>query len=522
MLCAIYCRLSKEDEERQAESESIQNQKSILIRYAVERSWEIYDLYCDEDYSGADRNRPDFNRMLADAEAGRFQIILCKTQSRFTRDMELVEKYIHGKFPLWGIRFVAIADNVDTEVKGNKKARQINGLINEWYLEDLSENIRMVFDHKRRQGQYIGGFPVYGYRKDPESKNRLLIDPEAAAVVRRIFSWYLEGLGKERIARRLNEQGLPNPTGYKRERGWGYANSSAEESRDLWSKTSVGRILRNEMYTGVMVQGRRKKVSYKSKVLTDVPEEHWFRVEGTHEAIIPPERFQRVQELMKPRTKTDGRGKAHLLSGLVRCADCGSTMTKTSNGQYEADGQPRSYLRCKQSVAGGQAACTRHSIRLDRLVAAVAARLRAHAWAYYELGEITRLAPPARDEGQRTLLAKELSSLEGQIEKRAAALKALYLDKVAGVIDEAQFLAMNRDFQEEKKRMECRRGELQAEVEALSLKEERGPNLQARAEALLKLDDIPRTLFALAIESIEVGEKDMDTGRQPIHILWKF
>ena len=146
----------------------------------MERGWDIYHIYCDEDYSGADRLRPDFNRMIQAAKEKQFQIILCKSQSRFTRDMELVEKYIHGLFPIWGIRFIAIADNADTEVKGNKKARQINGLVNEWYLEDLSENIRMVFDMKRRQGQYIGGFPIYGYQKDPKDHNHLIIEPEAA------------------------------------------------------------------------------------------------------------------------------------------------------------------------------------------------------------------------------------------------------------------------------------------------------------------------------------------------------
>ena len=137
------------------------------MHYAIERNWDIYHIYCDEDWSGADSRRPDFNSMIEAAQQRKFQIVLCKTQSRFTRDMELVEKYIHGLFPIWGIRFIAVADNADTEIKGNKKARQINGLVNEWYLEDLSENIRMVFDLKRREGKYIGGYPVYGYRKDP-------------------------------------------------------------------------------------------------------------------------------------------------------------------------------------------------------------------------------------------------------------------------------------------------------------------------------------------------------------------
>ena len=190
---AIYPRLSEEDRYKKNEndeSESIQNQKSMLIEYALEHDWEIYDFYCDEDWSGADRNRPEFNRLLKDAEARKFDIVLCKTQSRFTRELELVEKYIHGLFPQWGIRFVSIVDHADTEIKGNKKARQINGLINEWYLEDLSENIKSVFDNKRKNGQHIGAFALYGYQKDPNQKGHLIIDEEAATVVREVFNLF--------------------------------------------------------------------------------------------------------------------------------------------------------------------------------------------------------------------------------------------------------------------------------------------------------------------------------------------
>ncbi|MEY8234060.1 recombinase family protein [Oscillospiraceae bacterium 50-16] len=172
----------------------------------------LLDFY-DEDQSGIDSSRPDFNRMIEAAKAKKFQIILCKSQSRFTRDMELVEKYIHGLFPIWGIRFIAVADNADTEVKGNKKARQINGLVNEWYLEDLSENVRMVFDLKRREGKYIGGFPIDGYRKDPTDKNHIIPDPEAAEVVRQIYQWSLEGHGRQNIAYLLNQRGIP-PAGH--------------------------------------------------------------------------------------------------------------------------------------------------------------------------------------------------------------------------------------------------------------------------------------------------------------------
>lgn len=503
--CAIYVRLSKEDEEKQAESESIQNQKSILIRYAVEQGWDIFELYCDEDYSGADRHRPDFNRMLADAQAGRFQILLCKSQSRFTRDMELVEKYLHGLFPRWGIRFIAVADNADTAVRGNKKARQINGLINEWYLEDLSENIRMVFDMKRREGRYIGGRALYGYQKDPADKHHLLVDGPAAEVVRQIFRWSLAGHGKQHIARILNDRGVPNPTCYKA----GGEGAFPGETAGLWNKTTVWRILRNEMYTGVMIQGRRKKVSYKSKTLMDVPEDHWYRVEGTHEAIIDKETFAAVQRGLALRGKPDSAGEVHILSGLVKCADCGATMSQSSNGRNR-------YLRCQQYASGGkERRCTRHSIRLDVLVDTVSERIRHHVQGEYTPGD---LALPPRDNSRKKALEAEKRRLLAQVETRNRALKSLYLDKASGVLDAEQFQLFNQSFREEQERLKGRLALLDQEESHLAA--ETPLDLHKRTQSLLEM--IPRELVALLIEKIEVGERDADTGAQRVTIHWAF
>lgn len=517
ILCAVYTRLSKEDEDKQQnESESIQNQKALLSHYAAEHGWGIYRIYCDEDYSGADSLRPDFNRMIAAAEEGKFQIVLCKSQSRFTRDMELVEKYIHGLFPAWGVRFIAVADNADTEMKGNKKARQINGLVNEWYLEDLSENIRMVFDMKRRQGQYIGGCPIYGYRKDPLNRNRLLIDPEPAEVVRQIFQWSLEGHGKQNIACMLNSRGVVNPTRYKTERGWGGMHPGKND-HGLWNKTTVWRILHNEMYTGVMVQGRTRKVSYKSKTMISVPEEQWFRVEGTHEPIINRETFQRVQEQLSLRARTDNTGEVHVLSGLVKCMDCGSAMSKTSNGKKEP--KRVHYLRCKlYADSGEEKLCTRHSIRLDQLIELVSERIRHYVGNWCPLEEL-KVRP--RDAPGRKALEKEKACLETQLEKRRLALRTLYLDKVSGILTEEQFTEMNRSFLQEKNRLERRMERINVELSECSQPQEQA-DLMEKARVLLRMETVPRELVVLLIEKIEIGERDPETGRQEVKITWKF
>lgn len=510
-------RLSKEDEEKyQSESESIQNQKSLMIEYALERGWDIYNIYSDEDYSGADALRPDFNRMLEAAQAGKFQIILCKTQARFTRDMELVERYIHGLFPIWGIRFIAVADNADTEVRGNKKARQINGLVNEWYLEDLSENVRMVFDMKRRKGQYIGGFPIYGYQKDPTDKNKIIIDPEAAEVVRQIFQWSLEGHGKQEIAHMLNDMGILNPTLYKMAHGWTYRNT-AKPNYTVWNKTTIWRILHNEMYTGVMVQGRMRKVSYKSKVQIAVPQDQWFRVEGTHEAIIDKETFEAVQRELALHSKTDGSGEKHILSGLVRCIDCGSALTKTSSTR--STGKRISYLRCRlYAESGKDKRCSRHGIRLDDLVELVSERIRYYVHNYFDINKLD--FTPGRDT-RREVLEQEQRTLAAQLEKQSLALRSLYLDKVSGVITEGQFVDLNQSFLTEKGQLEKRLAQLDKELATQAAPQGKA-KIMAKAQELLKLDTIPRELVTLLIEKIEVGEKDPDTGNQEVKITWKF
>ena len=504
-LCAVYVRLSKEDEEKQAsESESIQNQKALLTQYAAERGWDVYKVYCDEDYSGADSLRPDFNRMLEAAQQKKFQIVLCKTQSRFTRDMELVEKYLHGLFPVWGVRFIAVADNADTEVKGNKKARQINGLVNEWYLEDLSENVRMVLDLKRREGQYIGGFPLYGYQKDPANKNKLVVDPPAAAVVRQIYRWSLEGHGRQSIAAMLNRQGVPNPTKYKAERGWMSSHPMKDEA-GLWSKTTVGRILTNEMYTGVMVQGRRRKVSYKSKTVIETPKEQWYRVEGTHEAIIDRTDFEAVRQGLRLRARTDGGGTVHLLAGLVRCADCGSAMCKCSNGR-------QTYLRCGRYAAGG-GLCSRHSIRLDRLMSLVSDRIRQHV----KNCRVDARSIPLRNDAKRAALEQERRALAVQIEKRGQALRTLYLDRASGVLSEGQFTEWNLSFQREKERLEERLAQVCGKLDRQE--QEKGID---EAQELLELKTVPRELVTALVEQIEIGEREQDTGRQAVTVIWKF
>ena len=330
-------------------------------------------------------------------------------------------------------------------------------------------------------------------------------------MVRQIYQWSLEGHGRQNIAYLLNQRGIPNPTRYKTERGW-TCNHPIKNDCGLWNKVTVGRILTNEMYTGVMIQGRRRKVSYKSKVIIDTPESEWYRVEGTHEAIIDRATFEAVQWGLKLRSRTDGSGDAHLLSGLVKCADCGSTMSKCSNGK-------QSYLRCKlYADSGSKRLCTRHSVRLDQLIDLISERIRYYVQTYYQLDP--KDLQPQKDT-RREALEQEQKALTAQMEKRSQALKMLYLDRVAGILSEGQFVELNQTFLEEKSRLERRLNSIGEELAEREHFEDQA-DLMERAQELLKLETVPRELVVGLVEKIEICEKNPGTGQQEIKVTWKF
>ena len=261
-----------------------------------------------------------------------------------------------------------------------------------------------------------------------------------------------------------------------------------------------------------MIQGRRKKVSYKSKVIVETPESEWYRVEGTHEPIIDRATFDAVQRSLKLRSRTDGTGEAHLLSGLVKCADCGSTMSKCSNGK-------QSYLRCKlYADSGKQRLCTRHSVRLGELIELVSDRIRYYVQTYYELD--AEDIQPQKDT-RREALKQEQKALAAQLEKRSQALKTLYLDKVAGVISEAQCVELNESFLNEKSRLERRLAHIEEDL-AQREDTQQQTDLMERAQELLKLEIIPRELVVGLIEKVEIGEKHPETGQQNVSITWRF
>lgn len=519
---AIYCRLSDEDKNKRNitdDSESIINQKNMLIKYAMDKGWTIEDIYSDDDYSGLDSERPEFNKMIIDAEAGKFNIILCKTQSRFTRDMELVEKYLHNKFIEWGIRFVTAVDGVDTLEKHNKKSRQINGLVNEWYCEDISDSIRAVFKSKQSSGKFIGSFACYGYMKDENDKNKLIIDEEAAAVVRLIFNMYLQGNGVQHIVYMLNERAIPNPTKYKHLKGFKYVNSQAKDNRGLWNKTTVKRILKNSMYIGHMVQHKRQKVSYKSKKIKALSPEYWIKVQNTHPPIIDSETFNKVQKRLKSNVRSTGTGQVHLFASKVKCMDCNSAMQKTSNGRgYQ-------YLRCKTySISSkGKKLCTSHSINLSFLEEIVFNKIKEYFTNLCNTGNLANELMLEKGINDKLMnLENELIRINKEINRRTEALKSLYLEKIGGEITAEQYNEFASSFEKDKKGLLLKKAEIEntiGEIKKSSDDAERYTRLVDKYKSFKKL-----THFVIdeLIDYIEVGERNKETGEQKIKIYWNF
>ena len=514
---AIYCRLSEEDRNKKFEtddSNSIQNQKAMLLEYSIEQGWEVYNIYSDDNYTGSDRNRPEFVRLLEDAKARKFDIILCKSQSRFTRELELVERYINGLFPIWGIRFVSLVDNADTANKGNKKSRQINGLVNEWYLEDMSENIRSVLTNRRKNGFHIGAFALYGYKKDPEQKGHLMIDEEAAAVVREVFTLFSQGYGKTAIARMLNDRGIPNPTEYKRLHGLRYQQPTRKNST-LWKYSAISDMLVNEIYIGNMVQGKYGSISYKTKQNKPRPKDQWYRVEGTHEPIIDRDLWDRVQVMVASRAKPFDVGSIGLFARKVRCANCGYTMRSSKN-------HGRHYLLCSNRHVAKDA-CIGAFISVDRLENMVIQELNVLSRTYLDQDELERNIQFSQNLKQQTAnWLESKAKLQRQLEDNRAYLRTLYMDKVRGIVSEEDYISMADSFADERERMEMQIKEADQRLEELEGQMLAGDQRQELIQRYTNVEHLTREMVEILIDYISVGKRIPGTHEVPIEIHWNF
>lgn len=382
---AQYIRLSQEDNDtgiEKKESNSITSQKALLNEYIKEYDdLIIYDTYVDDGYTGTDFNRPGFQRLLEDMRNGNINCVLVKDLSRLGRNYIEVGNYIEQIFPLFNVRFIAINDSVDSfrnPMSSNTILVPFKNLINDEYARDTSIKIKSALNGRKKKGEFIGAFPSYGYVKDEQDKHKLVIDEDAAEIVRKIFEWKVdEGLGNLAICHRLNDMGVLNPTGYKKKKlNQNYNNSKMKEEDYSWGPSTVRNILKNDVYIGNVTQGKRKIKSYKIHKVEQVPENEWITVENMHEPIIDKELFNKAQELRRVDTRVQNSGTLSMWAGILKCADCGRAMHKkycknTSGTVYE-------YYICGTYRKKSNKLCTKHTLKLEELDNSVLEAIKLH------------------------------------------------------------------------------------------------------------------------------------------------
>jgi DNA invertase Pin-like site-specific DNA recombinase len=527
----IYCRLSKDDG-LDMESASIATQKTLLTDYVRQQGWKAVDVYADDGYTGLNFDRPDFQRMLRDIEAGKIDCVVTKDLSRFGRNYLDCGLYLEVYFPERGVRYVAVNDGVDTDSRAAMDITPFRNILNEMYSKDISAKVRSAIRARFKSGKYRAGSAPYGYLKDPNDRNHLIVDESVRAVVRMIFDLALEGNGISKITRHMNTLHVLRPAALACERGDAhYARhfEGDEENRYRWSQNSVRMILRNPVYAGHTVGYKRVAVSMKSKKrLSRLPED-WEVVRGTHEAIIPQEEFDAVQRMVTSRRKSGGTGFDNIFSGLVKCADCGYHLSAGSANRRKRDDVVDCVVyHCGNYTAGGVKSCTSHSIEARDLFDAVLSDINHFARLAKSGDKAARLIESRLD----TLGKKEASAYERErrrLAKRLAELDklfaALYEDKVEGNISERNYLMMSERYEQEQRDAAARMGELDA------LLSERGRNergvsdflsLVAAYDGITELD--AQVLNAL-IEKITVGERTRGADgamEQKITIFYKF
>ena len=425
---------------------SVKNQRDLLNDFYRRNIDEFESIteYVDDGHTGTDANREDFQRLLADVMSGKINCVIVKDLSRFARNYSDAGSLIDNLFVQMGVRFISLAENVDSYKNPDSVSNiivPITNVMNDNYCYQTSKKIRQVFDYKRRNGQYIGAFAPYGYVKHPKDKHRLIVDPDAAENVKLIFTMLIQGSSKRAIALYLNEHGVPSPSAYKVQKGLPVSTRGYDDP--MWGARMIHSILTNPTYTGDLAQGRSRVKSYKVHQIEAVPREEWVEVAGTHEAIIDYETFDKVQALLQRDTRTSPKGReVHLFSGFLKCADCGRAITRCVGKNNNV------YYSCSTYKNRSRTACTMHSIKHERLEAAVlfAVQHQVHlAVSYSEIVTQINSAPIKKSQSYR--LDDLIAAKERELTKITRYKQSLYQDWKDGEITQQEYRDMKADYE---------------------------------------------------------------------------
>ena len=506
---ALYCRLSQDDG-LEGDSNSIQNQKNILQKFAEDHHFPNPCFYVDDGFSGGNFQRPAFQQMISDMENGEIGIIVTKDLSRLGRNQLHTGLYIEERFPMFGVRYIAIAinDNVDTDSSESNDLMPFKNLFNEWFIRDTSRKIRAVLKAKAERGERLGTRAPYGYIKNPETK-KLAVDDEAAAIVRRIFAMCASGNGPSQIARILKKEQVLTPTMYAYTR-YGMNHTCLDTAHPYnWSDSAIANLLENEIYLGNTVNMKYSTKSYKDKRRVEHSREECLVFKDTHPALITQEVWDIVQRVRKNRRRPTKMEEQNKYSGLVFCADCGSNMVlhraRTMSASYN-------HFTCRTYKKDGES-CTGHYIRecvLDEVVledlrrVTAMARERPEEFAAY-IG--SRQSAEIQREIRRQ--EKELAAMRKRKAELDAIFKKLYEDSVLSRITTEQFQMLSSSYTEEQNQIAAGIPQKEADIQRLRETVSGTDGFLDKAKRYMDITELTPELLRLFIEKIVVHEKEV-------------
>lgn len=499
---AMYPRLSREDGDN-VESESIVNQKDFIRNYVSKQDDIIlidYD-YSDDGYTGGNFDRPGWNKLMKDIEDKKIDTIITKDLSRMGRDYISMGEYIERIFPEKGIRYIAINDDVDTlyETPG-LDFLQFKLVFNDYYLKDTSKKIKKTMRSKKEQGQYTGWKGIYGYKRDPNDKHKLIVDEEVRNIVIRMFNLAKQGYGTRGIADIFTKEGILNPSTYAN-----LIRGTKTQTSKFWCPRTIDELLQNPTYIGHLTQGRRKKVSYKSKKEIRVPKEDWIIIKNTHEPIIDEETFNTVQDLLQ-KNKNDPQNKNdHLLKGFLYCKECGHSI-----GINTSSDKKRKYCVCCYYTAHSKfGLCTPHSMNYDKLETAVLEELRKMCKEYIDVTTFeSKVNEEKRKNNQQDKLKRELSKIDLKINQVNNYIDKSYVDKMDGFITAEQYQRVTLKFKGELEELSSKKQELEKEISNIGdedIKKEAEMTVKQMKE-FLSLKNPSRELLVNLIDKIVISE----------------
>ena len=528
---AIYLRLSRDDQNGNAESMSISHQRDMLKGYCEERGWEVYDIYIDDGFSGTNFDRPGFQRMIKDIKSGFINVVLTKDLSRLGRNYVMTGQYTDFFFPEHGVRYVAVNDSYDSDKDDNDIA-PFKNILNEMYAKDISKKVRSARATSAKQGKFMGSKPPFGYVKSAENKYQLEIDPPSAEVVRRLFREFASGESGRKIADKLNLESIDTPAVcYYKQTG---KRATRSDQCQQWGSSTVLQLLRNQAYIGHMVQGMRKVSSFKTKKRLDISPDDWIIVENTHEPIIDDFTWDRVQRRLESTrndssnqvVKTYSTDDANVFSGIIRCAECGAAMA--FNRKVRKNGDEKLFYRCSRYANNGSNFCSMHTIDVEVLESVILHDIKHHAKKALrnEKGLLERLLVFSGEASKKENAAKEktLRDTISRISFIEDACKKLFEERVTGNVPESLFKKMFAEYERENTELNDKVVELRQHLQDSRNSRadiQRWMNILKECATISSLD---RATAYQLIDHVDVHEQSDDCGirTQTLQIKYNF